>query len=234
MGYNTINGVGPSKLVALTVQFENVAGNDIAVTDLVTSSSPTMNASFASADQIWRWDSATDAWRQYYNSKKNTMSKTVDGWCLKGDKTNTTDRVGVGETFFFVNHAKTDVSLTLAGGVKAFNAEPAYSVGPSKLVFMGNPWPMEMEIYGFETKCSSPASNASFASADQIWRWDSATDAWRQYYNSKKNTMSKTVDGWCLKGDKTNTTDRVSVGEGFFFVNHAKVDQTITFTNAAE
>ena len=162
------------------------------------------------------------------------MSKTVDGWCLKGDKTNTTDRVGVGETFFFVNHSTKSVTLTLAGGVKSFTATPSYSVAPSKLCFMGCPWPVEMPIFGFEKYCSGATANATFSLADQIWRWDSETDAWRQYFNSKKNVMSKTVDGWCLKGDKTNTTDRVSVGEGFFFVNHNTITQEITFSTDAE
>ena len=44
--------------------------------------------------------------------------------------------------------------------------------------------------------------------------------------------MTKTVNGWCLKGDKTNTTERIEVGEGFFFVNNnSKATQTVTITD---
>ena len=61
--------------------------------------------------------------------------------------------------------------------------------------------------------------------ADQIWLWDSATDAWVKYFYRSTNKV------WCKQGATTETTDVVPAGEGFFFRRGGGgVTDTVTFT----
>ena len=164
----------------------------------------------------------------------------MTGWATResaGKDDVTTDTIPAGETFFFVNNGNSEVTITLSGAVKPFAASPTYTVGAGKQIFIGYPWPVKLPIAGFDNYCSTPNSNATFGSADQIWRWGKNGE-WDQYFLCKPNPRTGvTVTGWATKasaGKESVTTAEIDVGEGFFFVNNGNVEQTITFTNVAE
>ena len=232
VGYNTAT-VPAGKQIALTVSFENVAGGSIDITNLLSCANHNANASFGSADQIWRWDTTNGRWDQYYYSKYNKRQGTVDGWCTKASegKSLTTATIPAGETFFYRNGGSAAQTLVLSGAIKAFSAEPSYSIPAGKQQLIGYPWPVAMPIADFAKFQVNPVSNASFGSADQIWRWDTVAGAWKQYYYSKYNKRQGTVDGWCTKesGGTAVTSDSVNPGEGFFFRNGGSATQTISF-----
>ena len=228
--------VAAGKQVALTVQFEDCAGGEIAVKDVVKSSNPTASTAFGTSDQIWRWQGTE--WKQYFLSQYSSRSGTIDGWVTKesaGKDKVTEDTIPAGETFFFVNKGKNEVTLTLSGAVKPFKSTPSYSVGAGKQVFIGYPWPVKLPIAGFNKYCSSPTASTAFGTSDQIWRWQGTE--WKQYFFSQYSSRSGTIDGWATKesaGKDKVTEDQIDVGEGFFFVNKGKNEQTITFTNSVE
>lgn len=232
VGYSTLT-VEAAKQIALTVQFEDCAGGEIAIKDIIKSSNATANTAFGTSDQIWRW--ADNEWKQYYLSKFSDRSKTIDGWVTKesaGKDKVTEDTIPAGETFFFKSMKAQTV--TLAGAVKPFTASPSYGVAASQQVFVGYPWPQKLPIAEFNKYCSNPTANTAFGTSDQIWRWGKNSE-WDQYYFSKYSDRSKTIDGWVTKasGGKESVTDaEIDVGEGFFFKSMKA--QTITFTNAAE
>ena len=87
------------KFKALAVQFENVAGGEIAVKDLVAvGTSAGGNSLSDGADQIWRWDTDAAGWTKYFY---RSVRGVVTGWCKSGETVATTDTIPVGEGFFF-------------------------------------------------------------------------------------------------------------------------------------
>ena len=191
------------------------------------------SATFSAADQIWRWDTANNQWKQYFYSKKNNRTGTLDGWCTKesAGKALSNDVIPAGETFFYRNGGSASQVLTLSGAVKTFSASPSYSVGAGDQCFMGYPWPVSLPIVDFVKFQAAPNASATFSAADQIWRWDNANSQWRQYFYSKKNNRTGTVDGWCTKesAGKSLTVDAINAGEGFFFRNGGSATETINF-----
>ena len=165
------------------------------------------------ADQIWRWNTSSAAWDKYFYRKQRT---TVYGWCKAGETAETADTIPAGETFFFrrgTGAAATD--MTLAGAVKEFKGSTQYTASQNQLVFMANPWPMKIVIADFANYQTTPAGAATMNdTADQIWRWNTATAGWDKYFYRKQRT---TVYGWCKAGETAATADEIPAGEGFFF-----------------
>ena len=231
VGYQTVSDVAGGKFKALAVQFEDVAGGEIAVKDLVTVGTPAGGALISDgADQIWRWDTANATWIKYFY---RTQRKTVYGWCKSGEESATTDTIPAGETFFFrrgTGSVATD--LTLAGAVKEFKGSAQYSAAGGQFVFMANPWPFETVIKDFANYQTSPSGGALISDgADQIWRWDTTAATWIKYFY---RTQRKVVYGWCKSGEESATTDTIPVGEGFFFRRGTgSASDTITFSAPA-
>jgi len=99
VGYQTVEGLSSDKFKALAVQFENIAGGEIAIKDLVTVGTPAGSAEFDfSADQIWRWNTKKATWTKYYYRTKRDV---ITGWCNSDSTTETTDTIPAGEGFFF-------------------------------------------------------------------------------------------------------------------------------------
>ena len=228
VGYQTVDALKQDQFVALAVQFENIAGGEIAVTNLVTVASPSGSSKLDyTADQIWRWDTAEATWIKYYYRKVRGVAY---GWCKSGAEVATDDTIPAGETFFFRRASgAVDTGLTLAGGVKEFTGSAEYSATGDQLVFMANPWPVETVIKDFANYQTSPSGSSKLDyTADQIWRWDTSAATWAKYYYRKVRGVAH---GWCEAGKESATTDTIPAGEGFFFrrASGAKED-TITFT----
>ena len=231
MGYTTVSEISASQYIALGTVFEDVAGGEIAVKDLVKVGVPAGGGSLgAGTDQIWRWNTETASWTKYfwYSSRGTTL------WAKQGTKVETTDTIPVGETFFFLRAAGASAtSLTLAGAVKQMDGAVSTTVSASQLAFMANPWPTSMAIKDFSSMYSAgaPAGGGSLgAGTDQIWRWNRTTSAWTKYYyySSRGTTL------WAKQGEKVATEDTIPGGEGFFFQRAAGAAQaTLTISAPA-
>ena len=235
MGYNQTVAVAKGKFIALAVQFEGTDGGSVAVTNLIQLASPTGTPTIgASADQIWRWNTAAADWDKYFY--RSGRGVTNPGWTKAGETAPTTDTVSAGETVFFSRAGSAAAVLTLSGGVKEYSAEPSYSVAKGKFVFMGYPWPMEFAIANL-TSCygtgTSPTGTPTIgASADQVWRWNTTAADWDKYFYRSGRGVDN--PGWTKAGQTAPTEDVIPVGEGFFFSRAGSATVTITFTNAGE
>ena len=199
---------------ALAVQFENVGGGSISVKDVVSVDVPAgANAIADTADQIWRWNTASAAWDKYFY---RVQRGTVYGWCKSGETAATTDEIPAGETFFYRRGTgATATSMTLSGAVKEFSGSSQYTASSGQLVFMANPWPVNVVIADFANyQGSATGANAIADTADQIWRWNTTSAAWDKYFY---RVQRGTVYGWCKAGETAATSDQIPAGEGFFF-----------------
>jgi len=102
VGYNT-KTVAPGSTTGFAVQFENVAGGDIKIKNLVTSSNPKGGSSIGgAADQIWTFDG--HAWTKYfyYDARgiKKWLKTPVEG--KAADAAETEDSIADGQAFFFI------------------------------------------------------------------------------------------------------------------------------------
>ena len=214
VGYNTVASISAGQYVALGVQFENCAGGEIAVKDLLTVGTPTGAASIGNADQIWRWNTATAQWTKYFYYS----SRGAKRWVASGNTAvETTDTVPAGETVFFCRApGSAATSLTLAGAVKEMSGASSVSVSAGQLAFMANPWPTPVSVANFNSNYSSgtPTGAAAIGNADQIWRWNTTAAAWTKYYYYSSRGQTR----WVLStANTTATTDSIPAGEGFFF-----------------
>ena len=214
VGYNTVASIASGQYVALGVQFENCAGGEIAVKDLLTVGTPTSSTSIGNSDQIWRWNTATATWTKYFSYKpRGGTARWVDS---ANTAVETTDTVPAGETVFFCR-AGAATTLTLAGAVKEMSGASSVSVTSGQLAFMANPWPASVSIADFSANYSSgtPTSSTSIGNSDQIWRWNTATASWTKYFSYKPRGGTAR---WVVSTDTaTETTDTIPAGEGFFF-----------------
>ena len=82
----------------------------------------------------------------------------------------------------------------------------------------------------------APVSATSFGdAADQIWLYSTTSMDWvRYYYKHTGRGSSKNVIGWVKESEDsataTETTDSISVGQGFFFKQNLSGSGTLTFT----
>ena len=232
VGYNTIE-LAANKYIALAVQFENVGETTpIAVKDLVSVASPSGSGSIgATADQIWRWNTAGNDWDKYFYRSGRGVAAADVGWTKVGGTTLTTDTISAGETCFFFRGGSTSTAITLSGAVKAFTGSSSYTVSSSSYVFMAYPWPIAFAISSMTGAYSSgtPSGAGSIgATADQIWRWNTAGNDWDKYYY--RSGRGVTNPGWYKEGEAEITTDVIPSGEGFFFFRGGSSAATITFT----
>ena len=214
--------------VALGTVFEDVAGGEIAVKDVVKVGVPAGGGSLSSGtDQIWRWNTETASWTKYfwYSSRGTTL------WAKQGEKVETTDKIPAGETFFFLRAGgAATTSLTLAGAVKQMEGAVSTTVSAMQLAFMANPWPTPIAVKDFSSlyTAGTPAGGGSLSSGtDQIWRWNREASTWTKYfyYSSRGTTL------WALQGQKVATEDTIPGGEGFFFQRAGGASQaTLTIT----
>ena len=226
VGYSTVSGIGASQYVALGTIFENVAGGNIAVKDVVTGNLVGAG-SIGNADQIWRWNTATSAWTKYFYYS----SRGVTQWRKSGETAETTDTIPTGETFFFLRAGgAADATLTLAGGVKDLTGTSSFTVSASQLAFASNPWPIAINIKDFSNYYTSGSAvgAGSIGNADQIWLWNTSSSAWTKYfYYSSRGTTQ-----WRKSGESAETTDTIPAGVGFFFQRAGgAADATVTFSN---
>jgi hypothetical protein len=230
VGYQTVENVSVTKFYPLAVQFESTSATDLAVKDLLVVSAPAGGLTLgAGADQIWRWDTEKSDWKKYF--WRSGRGVTTPCWCNEGDTTETVDTIPAGENVFFYRGGTAVTSLTLAGGVKSFEATKAYSASVTKFVFMGYPWPQELEVSVFSNFYSSgsPAGGLTLgAGADQIWRWDTVNANWVKYFY--RSGRGVTNAGWCKEGETDIITDKIPVGEGFFFYRGGSTTVNIEFT----
>ena len=228
VGYNTIS-VPKSRLYAYGVQFTEVSGlTEMPVKDVLTVDDPKGAAAIAgTADQIWLWDTANAKWRQYFYS--SGRGSKVTGWCNSEDNTKiTTDTMKNGDGFFFQRASSADGNITISGALKTTSADPI-TLAKSRLHFICNPWPVEINIKDFESMISDPKGAAGIAgTADQIWMWDTTNATWKKYFYS--SGRGSKVTGWCNEEDNTKITeDKIGVGQGFFIQRASSADGTLTF-----
>lgn len=230
VGYQTLPEISASQYIALGVVFENVAGGDISVKDLVKVGIPVGAGSLGDgADQIWRWNTAEATWTKYfwYSGRGTTQ------WRKSNENKETTDTIPAGETFFFLRASTGQAtSLTLAGAVKEISAEATprtVTVTASQLAFMANPWSTQINIANFSnfySEGSAIGAGSLGDGADQIWRWNRDTSSWTKYfYYSGRGTMQ-----WRKYGETTETSDNINAGEGFFFQRASTDKDSATIT----
>ncbi len=231
VGYQTVDAIQRGKFKALAVQFENVAGGEIAVRDLVTVANPAGGVVLnTSSDQIWVWDTTAADWVKYFSRKPRGESTIT--WCKAGETTETTDTLAAGTTFFFYRGGSATTSLTLAGAVKELAGQEQYTVTRGKFVFMSYPWPVALSIAGFDANQASPSGGLVInTTSDQIWRWNTEKADWDKYFCRK--LRGETAVTWCKAGETSETTDSIPAGEGFFFYRGGSATETITFSAPA-
>jgi hypothetical protein len=181
------------------------------------------------ADQIWRWDTTAANWVKYF--WRSGRGVTTPCWCKENETIETTDTVPVGENVFFFRGGSTATTITLAGGVKSFAATTSYSVNKGNFVFMGYPWPINMNIANFSNFYSAGSPSGALVLgvvADQIWRWDTASDNWVKYFYRSGRGVS--TPGWCKENETTITEDIIPAGEGFFFFRGGAATVNIQFS----
>ncbi len=228
VGYQTVEGISQGKFKALAVQFEDIAGGEIAVKDLVTVANPSGGLVISTgADQIWVWDTAAADWVKYYTYKPRGVQSFT--WCNAGKTTETTDTIAAGTTFFFFRGGSAATSLTLSGAVKEIVGQKQYTASQGKFVFMSYPWPTALPIAGFEANQTSPSGGLVISTGtDQIWRWNTEEADWDKYYVYKPRGVQSFT--WCNAGKTTATTDTIPAGEGFFFYRGGSAIETITLS----
>ena len=203
------------------------AADNVKVADMITVATPKgMPGLTPAADQIWLWDTDGNDWVKYFYRSTNSA------WCKQGETTETTDTIKPGETAFFRRGGGgVATTLTLAGGVKPFTAQPTYSnLVAGRYAFMAYPWPVGMKISDFKNYQGAPKGMPGLTpAADQIWLWDTAGNDWVKYFYRSTNSA------WCKQGETTETTDVIPAGEGFFFRRGGGGStDTVTFTYSAE
>lgn len=207
-----MSGVTAAKYVALGTVFEDVAGGDIAVKDVLTVGTPVGSGAMGGADQIWRWNTASSSWTKYFYYS----GRGITQWRKNGETKETSDTIPAGETFFFLRApGSAETTLTLAGAVKDMSSNSSFTVAPAQLAFAANPWPASMAIKDFANyyTSGSVAGSGAMGGADQIWRWNTDTSSWTKYfYYSGRGTTQ-----WRKNGETTETADSINAGEGFFF-----------------
>ena len=234
VGYVTVEGVKPTQYVPMAVQFENVAGGDIAVKDVVTVSIP-QGGSMSAADQIWRWNTASAAWTKYYLFTSERQG-ILNQWRKDGEEIETTDKIPCGETFFFMRSgaASEATSLTLAGGVKDLSSSISFSVTGGQLAFVANPWPKAIAIKDFCQYSDGAWQGGAMAAADQIWLWDTEANTWTKYFLFTSERAG-ILNQWRKDGEEVETTDEIPVGKGIFFQRSgaasASVPLVVTFAD---
>lgn len=213
-------------MVALATCFENVAGGVLPLESIIqypSAADKAANATFSSADQIWRFNTSSTSWTKYYLfNNRGTFY-----WAAETDTKQVKTDVGqsvtfaTGETFFFVRGAKDGtLTLTLSGGVKAFDGNASFAVTASQLAFACNPWPVDLPIKNFknfyDASGADGAASATMSAADQVWLWNASTTSWTKYYyylnRGSKYFVCET------QADKTKETEQsIPSGTGFFF-----------------
>ena len=110
VGYQTTDTIAKGQYIALGTVFTDVSGADIAIKDLFTyaEGTPAGNANVGSADQIWRWNTATASWTKYFYYS----GRGITQWRKSGESKETTDVIPGGEGFFF-QRAASGTSATL-------------------------------------------------------------------------------------------------------------------------
>ena len=226
VGYNTIN-VQADRLFGYGIQFTAVSGvEEIAVKDVLSVDDPKGQAELGdAADQIWLWDTSAMNWKRYFF--RSSRGK-VTGWCKEGETTVTTDTMKNGDGFFFRRSSAAVGNVTISGALKAVDATPI-TLTADRLHFVCNPWPTEISIVDFYNNSiiANPKGQAELGdAADQIWLWDTSTMNWKRYFfrSSRGN-----VTGWCKDGETVVTSDKIGVGQGFFFRRSSAADSTITW-----
>ena len=216
--------------MALGTVFENVAGGDIAITNLFTYSTGAAAGAATmgtSSDQIWRWNVANAQWTKYfyYSARGKTPC-----WSLSTEPgVETTDTIPAGETFFFLRGGNAAVTLSLAGAVKELTGVAEFTVAKGQLAFAANPFPVSMKIADM-ANCYTTGTAAGAAtmgtSSDQIWRWNTATSTWTKYFyyaaRGKKSCWSVSTE------PGVETKDEIRAGEGFFFQRGGNATATIS------
>lgn len=242
VGYVQAGKAAAAQYVPLATQFEALGGGDIAVKNAVTAEPASSSTDWGSADQLWRWNTATASWTKYALYEVPRSRPAVIEWRkIVGDDVEdaeTTDKIPAGETFFFLRAGGTEpATLTLAGGVKDLNGESAFTVSSAQLAFVANPWPTEIVIKDFSQFVTDGELSAStdWGSADQIWLWDTAKATWAKYayYEIPRSRPAvtqwrKIVDG---EVEEDETTETIPAGKGIFFQRAGGTQPlTVTFT----
>ena len=122
-------------------------------------------------------------------------------------------------------------SANTVGYMTAQVAKANYKTFSVNLTDCGNPTaPVRIDkLFTIDKITTAPGWGDAM---DQIWRWDTATGEWIQYYNRKPSGRDTSGDtGWCKKGATTVTTDTIPAGVGFFFYRATgAATDTIKFT----
>ena len=209
---------------------------EIPVKDVLTVDNPVSGTSFGdTADQIWLWDATAMNWvKYYYKHTGRGTSKKIIGWVNQAvdGAEETLDTMKNGDAFFFRRATGTAGNVTIAGAIKATNANPI-TLKADRLHFVCNPWPISINVSSLTDYVSTPVSGTSFGdTADQVWLWDATAMNWiKYYYKHTGRGSSKKVIGWVNQAvDGTDeTSDQIGVGYGFFFRRATGTDATLTW-----
>ena len=239
VGYNTATVKG-GKQSSFALQFEDIAnpGKAIKVDEVITGVKHKSGSQFnTGCDQLWRWDTTVNTWAKYgYRAidKKTSAWNRYDGanWQDLTD----TDVLNPGDTFIFYNANSTDVTITLAGGVKEFTATPQYEIGNGKQRFVCYPWPVPFKVSKIKDCYTGGKSSSQFnTGCDQIWRWDAtpSVNTWVKYgfraVDKKTNQWQKYENNAWSGEALDDESDIVPAGQGFVFYNAAATAITLNF-----
>lgn len=165
------------------------------------------------ADQLIKWDPV--------EQKYVTFFKRLAGeWRKVGEQAATTETLVPGEAFWIVNRGVTNRPITFLGEVPA---DPSMEV--QALLgynFVSVAYPVEMGINDLGLYEGAVKSNNA-GLADQIIRWDSTANDGKGAYVTYFARLS---DGWRKVGEQVSTTDKIGVGEGFWYVRRGTEGRT--------
>ena len=178
---------------------------------------------------MWVWSGSS--WKKYFYS--SGRGSKVTGWCAEDNVNEITPAtVKNGDGFFFRRASSADGNITISGAIKATSSDPV-ALAKDNLHLICNPWPVEIAIKDVESMIDVPKGAAKLGdNADQIWKWDTAGKKWvRYFYSSGRGSK---VTGWCAEDNVVEiTTDKIGVGQGFFFRRASSADGTLTFVKPA-
>jgi hypothetical protein len=191
-------------------------------------------------DQIWRWDTVNNGWAKY-GYQKPARGGTA-AW-RKYDAANdafadltNADIVLPGETFLYFRGGDATATLTLAGGVKEFTAQPVYTIAKAHYQFVARPWPLGFKLSELSeiATWSSITSTARWGvGMDQIWRWDTVNNGWAKYGYQKParggTAAWRKYDAGTDSFSELTNDDAIASDEGFLYFRGGDATLTLTF-----
>ena len=237
--------VKPTRYVALGLQFEKIDANKkISIPELFNNQDFAADVGWGSGmEQIWVMDTKKNEWAFYGFWKESPFSFDPSEWkwmkCTDRSGEGTfvdltdDDKLSPGDTILFL-HADNgeDISLSLSGAVKPFEASSSYTVGPTKYQFVAYPWPVEFSIGDLPKYWTGASADVGWGSGmEQVWVMNPNPTAneWNFYGYCKESPFSFDPAEWKMmkctdrSGEGTfvdlTAADKIPAGQGFLILH---------------